>query len=239
MGCTSSSNERRADSQQNGHDAHPQGNLPLSQTKPTWMSNRTVTQADILQQREEFWGTAPMLEGRPEVWEVLRAAAEADDHDFAQTILASAGVRLPDGTLRVAYDELGNIYRLPLYCISFPSNLTTNSTAPGPEPTSPQVPDPSAVPAPTPRETPSVVCPPRAGEPIALKIRVSNGRNVVLEDIGEQDVLLRIRLLLADQLEVDPTRLLLMFVGKRLDDQSKLEALGLRKNELLQAMLLP
>jgi hypothetical protein len=30
-----------------------------------------------------------------------------------------------------------------------------------------------------------------------------------------------------------------MFVGKRLDDSTVLESLGLRKNELLQAMLLP
>ena len=49
----------------------------------------------------------------------------------------------------------------------------------------------------------------------------------------------RVRLLLAKHLEVDPGRLLLMFVGKRLDDRSKLDDLGLRKNELLQVMLLP
>jgi hypothetical protein len=37
----------------------------------------------------------------------------------------------------------------------------------------------------------SSAVPPRVGEVVALKVRVSDGRNVVLEDIGEQGRLLR------------------------------------------------
>jgi hypothetical protein len=56
---------------------------------------------------------------------VLRAAAEADDHEFAQTILASAGVRLPDGMLLtcveasclVPYSRSALLSREPTRCI--------------------------------------------------------------------------------------------------------------------------
>jgi hypothetical protein len=48
----------------------------------------------------------------------------------------------------------------------------------------------------------------------------------------------RIRLLLAKELERPAEKLLLMFVGKRLGDTLVFDNLGLRKNEVLQVMLL-
>eukprot|EP00730_Choanoeca_flexa_P019361 TRINITY_DN9448_c0_g1_i5.p1 TRINITY_DN9448_c0_g1~~TRINITY_DN9448_c0_g1_i5.p1 ORF type:complete len:286 (+),score=60.78 TRINITY_DN9448_c0_g1_i5:1167-2024(+) len=193
---------------------------------------------------QQFWDTTPMLEGRQEIWNALRAAANSDDHDFAQTILASAGVRLPDGTLRVAYDELGNIYRLPMYCICMPDNVLGLSVACADQPMD----NPSEAPS-SPTTTPahpaagqasaSGGIPARQGDVQPLKIRVSNGRNLTLEDAGQDDTIRRIRALVAKEVNLDPNRLLMMFVGKALADKVTLSTLGIRKNEVLQVMLLP
>ena len=41
-------------------------------------------------------------------------------------ILDSAAIHLPNGTLRLAYDELGNLYKVPAFCITFPENMMTD-----------------------------------------------------------------------------------------------------------------
>lgn len=47
----------------------------------------------------------------------------------AQTILDAAGVVLPTGDLaNGAYDEVGNFYQIPEYCVSDPVNLATTTT---------------------------------------------------------------------------------------------------------------
>eukprot|EP00730_Choanoeca_flexa_P019358 TRINITY_DN9448_c0_g1_i1.p2 TRINITY_DN9448_c0_g1~~TRINITY_DN9448_c0_g1_i1.p2 ORF type:complete len:247 (+),score=61.79 TRINITY_DN9448_c0_g1_i1:1254-1994(+) len=246
MGICSSSS-RSSDSDNNGRSEReglPQGDLPLSTDKPSWTTREPKTREEILRQQREFWDTTPMLEGRQEIWNALRAAANSDDHDFAQTILASAGVRLPDGTLRVAYDELGNIYRLPMYCICMPDNVLGLSVACADQPMD----NPSEAPS-SPTTTPahpaagqasaSGGIPARQGDVQPLKIRVSNGRNLTLEDAGQDDTIRRIRALVAKEVNLDPNRLLMMFVGKALADKVTLSTLGIRKNEVLQVMLLP
>ncbi|RDX75425.1 Ubiquitin domain-containing protein 2 [Mucuna pruriens] len=69
-----------------------------------------------MQLREEFWDTAPHYGGRKvhipfygmlEIWDALRAAAEAD-LTLAQAIVDSAGVIVQSSDLTVCYDERGN-----------------------------------------------------------------------------------------------------------------------------------
>lgn len=62
-------------------------------------------------------------QGRREIWDALRAACSADDVEMAQAIVDSANVILPTGQLTEAYDELGNKYTIPLFCICEPANL--------------------------------------------------------------------------------------------------------------------
>lgn len=50
-------------------------------------------------------------------------AAEADDHDTAQAVINAINVTLPLGNLTMVYDELGNKYEIPSYCLSEPANL--------------------------------------------------------------------------------------------------------------------
>ena len=47
--------------------------------------------------RDEFWETAPAFEGRKEIWDALRAAAETEDHTLAQAIVDGANITLPTG----------------------------------------------------------------------------------------------------------------------------------------------
>ncbi|EDQ90509.1 uncharacterized protein MONBRDRAFT_3643, partial [Monosiga brevicollis MX1] len=100
-----------------------QGPVPLLDSPFNWKAKDAVTKQQIIQQREEFWATSPAYGGRQEIWDALRGACEAEDIALARAILDSAGVRLVDGTLRVAYDELGHRYDIPAFCIALPVNV--------------------------------------------------------------------------------------------------------------------
>ena len=61
-----------------------------------------LTDGQLKSKRDEFWDTAPAFEGKVEIWNALKAAAEAaesDDFDLAQAILDGAGISLPNGSL--------------------------------------------------------------------------------------------------------------------------------------------
>lgn len=99
---------------------------PLLQERLKWRSDVAITEGQLRSKRDEFWETAPAFEGRKEIWDALRAAcaqAEQGDWAMAQAILDGASVVLPDGTLRESYDELGNRYQVPIYCLFSPINL--------------------------------------------------------------------------------------------------------------------
>eukprot|EP00004_Rigifila_ramosa_P015132 TRINITY_DN3504_c0_g1_i1.p1 TRINITY_DN3504_c0_g1~~TRINITY_DN3504_c0_g1_i1.p1 ORF type:complete len:189 (-),score=24.70 TRINITY_DN3504_c0_g1_i1:80-646(-) len=88
-----------------------------------------MTRGQLQSKRDEFWETAPTFEGRKEIWQALRAAAESTDLELAQAILDSAEISLPTGVLTESYDQLGNRYSLPLFCLSEPTNLIQDSGA--------------------------------------------------------------------------------------------------------------
>eukprot|EP00960_Hanusia_phi_P073237 767964-Hanusia_phi.AAC.4 len=61
--------------------------------------------------------------------QALRAAAECEDTETAQAIMAAVNVTLPHGNLSVVYDELGNKYDIPPYCLSEPMNLVKDESS--------------------------------------------------------------------------------------------------------------
>ncbi|XP_057797635.1 uncharacterized protein LOC131013536 isoform X2 [Salvia miltiorrhiza] len=71
-----------------------------------WKHSEPITRAQLTQMREEFWDTAPHYGGRKEIWDALRAAAEADS-TLAQAIVDSAGVIVQNPDLTICYDERG------------------------------------------------------------------------------------------------------------------------------------
>ncbi|KAJ2731193.1 hypothetical protein IW152_004707 [Coemansia sp. BCRC 34962] len=89
-----------------------------------WRAEREMTLAELMRQRNEFWDTAAVYEGRSEIWQALRLACESDDAQLAAAILESVGVSVPTGRIADgAYDELGACYDIPLYCLCAPVNL--------------------------------------------------------------------------------------------------------------------
>ncbi|TXG47663.1 hypothetical protein EZV62_026957 [Acer yangbiense] len=110
MGCVSSKRSKE-----------DEGKKKIRKPKP-WKHSGPITEAQLTQMREEFWDTAPHYGGRREIWDALKAAAEAE-LSFAQTIIDSAGVIVQSNDLTVCYDERGAKYELPKYVLSAPVNL--------------------------------------------------------------------------------------------------------------------
>ncbi|GAA0139917.1 ubiquitin-protein ligase [Lithospermum erythrorhizon] len=99
------------------------GNVKKIRKPKPWKHPQPITQSQLLQLRDEFWDTAPHYGGRKEIWDALRAAAEADDISLSQTIVDSAGIIVQNADLTVCYDERGAKYEIPKYVLSEPTNL--------------------------------------------------------------------------------------------------------------------
>lgn len=66
-----------------------------------WTTEVPLTMGQLQGKRDTFWDTAPMYDGRREIWDALKAAVEAaeeEDYDLAQAILDGANITLPTGT---------------------------------------------------------------------------------------------------------------------------------------------
>lgn len=75
-------------------------NQALKREKPKWKSDYPMTDGQLRSKRDEFWDTAPAFEGRKEIWDALKAAAQAfesNDHELAQAIIDGASITLPHG----------------------------------------------------------------------------------------------------------------------------------------------
>ncbi|KAL4562198.1 hypothetical protein LXL04_034396 [Taraxacum kok-saghyz] len=104
------------------------GNEPIKKIirpKP-WQHTEPLTREQLKRMQDEFWDTAPHYGGRKEIWDALRAAAEAD-LSLAQTIVESAGIIIQNADLTICYDERGAKYELPKYVLSEPTNLVRES----------------------------------------------------------------------------------------------------------------
>ncbi|KAI9264974.1 hypothetical protein BDA99DRAFT_39828 [Phascolomyces articulosus] len=120
MGCCVS---RAADDDDNRQSAVA-GGKPFKRTGLHWTADSSITQAQLESQRNVFWETAPSYEGRAEIWQALHAAMTSPDIRMAQSILDAANIIIPTGNpAEGCYDELGNRYVIPMYCLVDPSNL--------------------------------------------------------------------------------------------------------------------
>ena len=75
-------------------------NQALVHEPEVWTAEIPLTEGQLRGRRDTFWDTAPVYDGRKEIWDALRAAAEAaeeGDYDLAQAILNGASVSLPTG----------------------------------------------------------------------------------------------------------------------------------------------
>ncbi|KAG0254440.1 Ubiquitin domain-containing protein 2 [Actinomortierella ambigua] len=104
-----------------------------------WTTPTPMTRSELEKERQEFWDTIALYEGRPEVWRVIQSALEETDRTQIQSILDASRLVVPsDKSVETTmthipafdaraqftcYDHLGNRYVVPLKFISAPSNL--------------------------------------------------------------------------------------------------------------------
>lgn len=64
------------------------------------------------------------------MWQAIRSAAEAlleNDVALANAIIVASNITSPNGSLEVCYDERGFQYKVPQYCVSHPTELTSGT----------------------------------------------------------------------------------------------------------------
>lgn len=196
-------------------------NKPLKGEKIKWKSDIPLTEDQLKRKREEFWDTAPAFEGKSEIWAALKAAADAvhkEDFNMAQAILDGAGISLPGGSLVECYDELGTRYAIPVYCLSWPANLLTNSG----------------------RDSPAEYSEPVISEPQELKVKVRislTGENVRLT-VSSFDTVATAKLKLAEQENFsNDFRQRWYFGGKLLGNKQRLGDLNIQPNYVVQCII--
>uniref|UniRef100_A0A3Q1BQM2 Ubiquitin-like domain-containing protein n=1 Tax=Amphiprion ocellaris TaxID=80972 RepID=A0A3Q1BQM2_AMPOC len=186
-------------------------NQPLKRERPKWKSDYPMTEGQLRSKRDEFWDTAPAFEGRKEIWDALRAAAsafESNDHLLAQAILDGASITLPHGALTECYDELGNRYQLPVYCLSPPVNMIEERSDDDPG----------------------------SGGDCQLRLRLSTGRDLRLT-VRSTDTVGMMKRRLQSQEGVPATTQRWFFSGRPLTDRLRLDQLNISRDYVVQVIL--
>ncbi|XP_024288346.1 ubiquitin domain-containing protein 2 [Oncorhynchus tshawytscha] len=194
-------------------------NQALKREKPKWKSDYPMTDGQLRSKRDEFWDTAPAFEGRKEIWDALRAAAQAfesNDHELAQAIIDGASITLPHGALTECYDELGNRYQLPVYCLSPPVNMIEEKS----DPESLEVSEP----------------PPSEGQECQLRLRLSTGRDLRLA-VRTTDTVQHMKRRLQTVEGVAAATQRWFFSGRPLTDKMKLEELKISRDYVVQVIV--
>ncbi|CAO3624153.1 unnamed protein product [Mucor hiemalis] len=97
---------------------------PFKRVGLMWTSDTPITISQLEQKRYLFWETAPNYGGKIEIWQALQVAFSETDVIIARSILEAANVLLPTGNpCEGCFDELGNEYTIPIYCVVPPANL--------------------------------------------------------------------------------------------------------------------
>ncbi|KAL2083098.1 hypothetical protein ACEWY4_020871 [Coilia grayii] len=219
-GCVSAQRSALADGRSSGCRTKKRGgrNEPLKKERPKWKSDYPMTEGQLRSKRDEFWDTAPAFEGRKEIWDALKAAAialDSNDHQLAQAIVDGASITLPHGSLADCYDELGNRYQLPAYCLAPPLNLMSERS------------DGEGVEL-------SQQAPPRKEFP--LKVRLSTGRDVCLS-ASMADPIGVLKRQLAAQERIEAAHQRWFFSGKLLTDKTRLQDTKIQKDFVIQVIV--
>ncbi|CAL8261721.1 unnamed protein product [Arctogadus glacialis] len=203
------------------HGSLPGRNEPLKKDRPKWKSDYPMTEGQLRSKRDEFWDTAPAFDGRKEIWDALKAAAvalECSDHELAQAIVDGASITLPHGTLTECYDELGNRYQLPVYCLAPPVNLISERSDEDPS----DSPEPPVAPK----------------KEFQLKVRMSTGKDLRLS-ASMADTIGQLKKQLHAQEDIDATHQRWFFSGKLLTDKTRLQDTKIQKDFVIQVIVNP
>ncbi|XP_048061222.1 ubiquitin domain-containing protein 1a isoform X2 [Megalobrama amblycephala] len=195
-------------------------NEPLKKDRPKWKSDYPMTEGQLRSKRDEFWDTAPAFDGRKEIWDALKAAAvaiECNDHELAQAIVDGASITLPHGSLMECYDELGNRYQLPAYCLAPPVNLISecndHNVSESTEP------------------------PEKKEKEFQLKVRLSTGKDLRLS-ATMADSIRQLKKQLQVQEDIDTINQRWFFSGKLLTDKTRLQDTKIQKDFVIQVIVI-
>lgn len=231
-GCCSSFDEHYESNHDDPHHGQSNSGMMLSRggNRPfkrpgSWTSEGDITLGQLQSQRDAYWDTAPAYEGRREIWNALRTVCELgpEDNTTAQAILDSVGISIPTGDLTDGcYDELGNRYVIPIFCIVEPSNLVEvqNTTI-------------------APIEVTSVV---HSTNSKIIKVRLSTtSKDVLINADVDNDTVktLKSRIIDAAKGEKDTSAFAcrLVFKGFEMVDAKKLVDFDIQEGEVVQALL--
>jgi len=198
-------------------------NKSLSSEKPKWKSEIPITMGQLRSKRDEYWETQPAFEGRKEIWDALRAAAETDDMALAQAFVDGANITLPSGQLSDAYDELGNHYTVPLYCISLPTNIITCEDASSPN-------DAAA------RDN---ILKEPSGEELLIKIRLSTSNKDTKMTVRTGETIGAIKHRIHNDFGVAPNKQRCFFAGKLLYDKLTIGETKISRGYVVQIVVAP
>ncbi|XP_037125420.1 ubiquitin domain-containing protein 2 isoform X1 [Syngnathus acus] len=203
-------------------------NQLLKRERPKWKSDYPMTEGQLRSKRDEFWDTAPAFEGRKEIWDALRAAAgafESRDHQLAQAILDGASITLPHGLLSECYDELGNRYQLPVYCLAPPINMIEEHSD-----------EPDASDRDSAGADASVEGDDDGGGERQLRLRLSTGRDLRLR-VRSSDTVGAMKRRLHAQEGVDAAAQRWFFSGRPLTDRLRLEQINISRDYVVQVII--
>ncbi|OWA53207.1 putative Ubiquitin domain-containing protein 2 [Hypsibius exemplaris] len=196
-------------------------NQPLKKERLRWRSQVPMTENQLKDKRQIFWETAPAYEGKKEVWDALRAAAqaaEAADWVLAQAIIDGVGVAIPSGTLLDCYDELGTRYQVPPYCLSPPLNLISDAELGKDEDK-----DGATV---------------KLGKDVNIKLRFSDTDKDTKFPANTEETVLTLKKRVCQQVKsVDPLDQRWFFGGKLLPDRARLSEFKIRPGYVIQIIL--
>ncbi|XP_046385489.1 ubiquitin domain-containing protein 2 [Ischnura elegans] len=195
-------------------------NHPLCHETIRWKSDVPLTDGQLRSKRDEFWDTAPAFDGRKEIWDALRAAAtaaESQDFQLAQAILDGAIISVPNGFLTECYDELGNRYQVPVYCLSYPINIVKEAGG---------------------RDSP-VECSdsPNGGTEVILKLRLSSTCSDVKLSVYSSDTIAIAKKKLQNQEFIEPSSQRWFFGGKLLSDKMRIEEAKVTPGYVIQVIV--
>ncbi|XP_051925261.1 ubiquitin domain-containing protein 1 [Hippocampus zosterae] len=223
-GCVGRYWERWDDAQSRGssrNGGRGARNEPLKKDRPKWKSDYPMTEGQLRSKRDEFWDTAPAFDGRKEIWDALKAAAvalECNDHELAQAIVDGASITLPHGTLTECYDELGNRYQLPVYCLAPPVNLISERSD-----------DDHS-------DSPQLSVAPK--KEFQLKVRLSTGKDLRLS-ASMTDTIGQLKKQLHAQEDIEAAHQRWFFSGKLLTDKTRLQDTKIQKDFVIQVIVNP
>ena len=90
---------------------------------PDGASSSAIPRAELTRRREEFWDTSPSYGGSREIWDVLKAAVEAEDIHTARLFVESAGIIVVTPDMTCVFDERGAVVEDPRWVIADPTNV--------------------------------------------------------------------------------------------------------------------